>query len=249
MSIQTKTSTDGGFQSVLSLPSALIPVGMKVTTFSGRFVKSNNGVKSFDWAGFEDAVIANKDLTFVQIESPPGSILIAPPPGDSISKCKIDGQDVLLRGYGYGILEITSLDCKASLSKATAASMPNVANSDVRAMVNWITSALDIVLHVAVNQSQLITQVSTTFTDLKWAKSSGFADFSTSNNGTNSSWEYRVVFASPTSSPDVFESIVATIVVSANITEESSWRDSFTMRNFRSSITAMKISVNKNFSG
>ncbi|KAL1738635.1 delta-endotoxin CytB [Schizophyllum fasciatum] len=54
------------FQPFSKLPKPLVPTSMQVMKFSGNFVKVTNDVKTFDWAGFKNAVNGYKgdDLTF-----------------------------------------------------------------------------------------------------------------------------------------------------------------------------------------
>ncbi|THU89954.1 delta-endotoxin CytB, partial [Dendrothele bispora CBS 962.96] len=120
----------------------------------------------------------------------------------------------------------------------------------VSAIVNWIVYIFTQVLGVLIDSNEIYATVENTFTNLKWASENGFADFSSSSEGTNSSWEYRLTFASPhPTRPDVFFSLVTTIVLQADIKNESSWWGlvSSTTARFVCTITALKLSVTKGF--
>jgi hypothetical protein len=88
------------------------------------------------------------------------------------------------------------------------------------------------------------------FTNLREMSSRGFVDFKQSNGGPNSSLEYRIQIAFPNPDlPDYFYSLVTTIKLEANISDESEWwelsRDS--SKNFSATIGAMRLIVTKGF--
>ncbi|GAW06465.1 volvatoxin A2 precursor [Lentinula edodes] len=103
----------------------------------------------------------------------------------------------------------------------------NQQSATVSIMVDKIVDFLRVVLSVALSEediSALSKNIETTFTNLKEAKDNGWADFSTSSSSSNSSWEYRVLFAFPNPDlPNFFYSLVTTIKLEADIQEESSW--------------------------
>ncbi|THU89956.1 volvatoxin A2 precursor [Dendrothele bispora CBS 962.96] len=129
----------------------------------------------------------------------------------------------------------------------------NQSEATVSTMVDKIVDFLRIVLSVVLNPQDVAAlrkNIETTFTDLKTAKDNGWADFSKSSSGQNSSWEYRVLFAFPNPDlPDFFYSLVTTIKLEANIKEESSWwgLQSSTSKNFSAAIDAMELVVMKGF--
>jgi hypothetical protein len=120
-------------------------------------------------------------------------------------------------------------------------------------MVEKISNFLLESLGAELNASEiegLKANIETTFTNLKTASSNGWASFSSSSNSKNSSWEYRVLFAFP--NPDLptdFYSLVTTIKLEANITEETSWwgLSSSTSKNFSAAVTSAQLVITKGF--
>ncbi|KAJ8077080.1 hypothetical protein PM082_001503 [Marasmius tenuissimus] len=89
-----------------------------------------------------------------------------------------------------------------------------------------------------------------TSTSLDVAKTSGWADFSKSSSGSESSWQYRVQFAFPNPDlPSYIYSLVTTIKLEADIKDEASWRglQSDTKKNFSAEIEAIEFLVMKGF--
>jgi len=129
----------------------------------------------------------------------------------------------------------------------------NQSESTVKVMVDKIVAFLRDVLSILLPESEILALAATiesTFTNLKNAQSNGWADFSKSKSGENSSWEYRVLFAFPNPDlPDFFYSLVTTIKLEANIKEESSWWGlvGSSSRNFSAQIDAMELVVLKGF--
>lgn len=120
----------------------------------------------------------------------------------------------------------------------------------VSIMVEKIVSFLLNALAVVIDPTELRATIEATFTNLKEAKSNGWADFSKSSSSQNSSWEYRILFAVP--NPDLaefFYSLVTTIKLEADIQEESSWWGlvSSSSKNFSATIDAMELVVQKDF--
>ncbi|KAI4527791.1 delta-endotoxin CytB [Schizophyllum commune] len=127
-----------------------------------------------------------------------------------------------------------------------------IARSDatVKVMVDKIVKFLLEALSVVIDAGELAATIEATFTNLKSAKSNGWADFSKSSASSNSSWEYRILFAVPNAElEDFFYSLVTTIKLEADITEESSWWGlvSSSSKNFSATIDAMELVVQKGF--
>ena len=127
-----------------------------------------------------------------------------------------------------------------------------IARSDatVKVMVDKIVKFLLEALSVVIDAGELAATIEATFTNLKSAKSNGWADFSKSSTSSNSSWEYRIMFAVPNAElENYFYSLVTTIKLEADITEESSWWGlvSSSSKNFSATIDAMELVVQKGF--
>ncbi|KAJ3910734.1 delta-endotoxin CytB [Lentinula edodes] len=129
----------------------------------------------------------------------------------------------------------------------------NQQSATVSTMVDKIVEFLCVVLSIALTKkdiSALGKNIETTFTNLEKAKDNGWADFSKSSSSSNSSWEYRVLFAFPNPDlPDFFYSLVTTIKLEADIKEESSWwgLQHSDRRNFAATIDAMELVVLRGF--
>ncbi|KAJ3867493.1 delta-endotoxin CytB [Lentinula novae-zelandiae] len=129
----------------------------------------------------------------------------------------------------------------------------NQQSATVSTMVDKIVDFLRVVLSIALSKEDinaLATNIQTTFTNLKRAKDHGWADFSVNHSSSNSSWEYRVLFAFPNPDlPDFFYSLVTTIKLEADIKEESSWwgLQHSDRRNFAATIDAMELVVLRGF--
>ncbi|KAJ4501378.1 volvatoxin A2 precursor [Lentinula lateritia] len=129
----------------------------------------------------------------------------------------------------------------------------NQQSATVSTMVDKIVDFLRVVLSIALTKEDidaLAKNIDTTFRNLRNAKDRGWADFSTSHSSSNSSWEYRVLFAFPNPDlPDFFYSLVTTIKLEADIQEESSWwgLESSTRKNFAATIDAMELVVLRGF--
>jgi hypothetical protein len=123
-------------------------------------------------------------------------------------------------------------------------------DATVSVMVDKIVQFLSQALSVVVDTDELAATIEATFTNLKEAKSNGWADFNQSNEATNSSWEYRVLFALPNPDLDTFfYSLVTTIKLEADIDEESSWWGlvKSSKKNFSATIDAMELVVMQGF--
>ncbi|KIY61619.1 delta-endotoxin CytB [Cylindrobasidium torrendii FP15055 ss-10] len=122
--------------------------------------------------------------------------------------------------------------------------------STVTVMVEKIVNFLRDALAIIIDPKELAATIEATFTNLKEAKSNGWADFSKESSQNNSSWEYRILFAVP--NPDLdewFYSLVTTIKLTADIQEESSWWGlvSSSSKNFSATVDAMELVVQKGF--
>ena len=116
-------------------------------------------------------------------------------------------------------------------------------------IVDFLAKALSVVLDPTAIVS-LRAKVENTFTSLKEKSSDGFLSFNKSTDGHNSSWEYRIQFAFPNPDlPNFFYSLVTTILLEADVVEESGWwgLTSSTSKNFSATIDAMELVVMKGF--
>ena len=126
-------------------------------------------------------------------------------------------------------------------------------NNTVDTIVNKIVDFLIKALSIALNPTSIAAIAATieaTYTNLKEESSEGFLDFNKSSDGHNSSWEYRIQFAFPDENlPEYFYSLVTTILLVADIKEESGWwgLTSSTSKNFSATIDAMELVVKKGF--
>ncbi|TFK50724.1 delta-endotoxin CytB [Heliocybe sulcata] len=223
------------FDSLTKLPSDLMPTGMQVNKFSGYYVHLNTNPRYFDWDGFAYAVnrYSGKDLVGVPIDYQKGA--------------SIDTEhEVVVPGSDFDVVKIKNgapLDDDAAIHG-------HVGEMALAQMLDWMVHELHDKFGVAVNVTELTANIYATFTNLQWAHSNGFADFSGSSTGTNSSWEYRTVYAYPKpGDPSKFLSLVTTIVLAANIQKETSWWGlvSSTRARFYGEIIAGKLLVTKGF--
>ncbi|KAJ7453276.1 delta-endotoxin CytB [Mycena galericulata] len=127
-----------------------------------------------------------------------------------------------------------------------------IARSDatVTVMVDKIVTFLLEGLAVVIDAGELKATIEATFTNLKTAKSNGWADFNKASESSNSSWEYRILFSVPNPDlTDFFYSLVTTIKLEADIKEESSWWGlvGSSSKSFSATIDAMELVVMKGF--
>ncbi|KAJ3853983.1 delta-endotoxin CytB, partial [Lentinula lateritia] len=96
--------------------------------------------------------------------------------------------------------------------------------SAVSNIIDYIVYFVTQEVGVSIDANAIYGMVLNAFTNLEWASESGFADFSSSSTGTNSSWEYRITFSETYSgSSNSFLSFVSTILLEADIRNRSSW--------------------------
>ncbi|TFK50722.1 delta-endotoxin CytB [Heliocybe sulcata] len=204
---------------------------MQVNKFSGHYVHLTEP-KYFDWDGFKYAV-----------ESYPGYDLIGVPPD-------YDMRSIAAEQLGESTGRSLQVPTYSS-AEGDAILMPRgIEEQALENVLNWMTATLKDVVGMAINENELRATVTNVFTNLEWAHSSGFADFSSTSVGTNSSWEYRTVFAYPArGDPSRFLSVVTTIYLEANIKEESTWWgiETTTTACFKALIKPGKLLVTKGF--
>jgi hypothetical protein len=129
----------------------------------------------------------------------------------------------------------------------------NQQDATVGVMVQKIADFMLKVLNVVVDVTTLTTRIESTFLNLKTQSSQGFLQFKKSSSGQNSSWEYRVLFAidphPENTEGNRFYSLVSSIQIEANISDESGWwgltRE--TKNNYSAKITALELVVKDNF--
>ncbi|EPQ55392.1 delta-endotoxin CytB [Gloeophyllum trabeum ATCC 11539] len=226
-------SANTPFDSLTKLPGDLVPTGMQVSKFTGHYVHVSSVPKWFDWYGFAAAVTSYRgdDLVSVPIDTGRRAL-----PGITLKTDVVPNSDVV---------EISS-DTSPGDNQALQARRVIV----FEIILDWMIHILHDVLGVAADVSELRANVYTTFTNLQWAHSSGFADFSSSSSGSNSSWEYRTVYAyRQPGETNTFLSMVTTIKLEADIRSESSWwgLTSSTTARFCATIRAGQLRATKGF--
>lgn len=96
----------------------------------------------------------------------------------------------------------------------------------------------------------LISTIEPAFINLKEKSWNGFLDLNNSNDGHNSSWEYRIQLAFPIpDKPDCFYSLVTTINLGVDTSNESEWRGLVpsSSKIFSATIDVMELIVMKSF--
>lgn len=174
----------------------------------------------------------------------------------SLQVMKFCGHRVIVQGnrrsFNWANFTVTMMDYPPSglYLEDSDEKIINQMEVNVSSMVDKIVDYLHTKYNILPDVNQLRKVILTTFTNLKEANQSGWADFYKESSGTNSSFEYRVVFSTPhPHSLDTFSAIVMTILLKADIVTESSWwgLESSTMKNFGAMIKTMKIHVEKGF--
>ncbi|KZT27164.1 delta-endotoxin CytB [Neolentinus lepideus HHB14362 ss-1] len=224
------------FDSVTTLPEDLVPTGFQVMKFSGHYVRLTEP-KSFDWDGFKYAVEQYPDWDLVGV------------PID-FDKKSISNEELEANPRAGGAFEVPTYSNIGYTDKEGAIVMPKgVEEQALENVLNWMVATLQ-GIHMEINVNELRATVTNVFTNLEWAHSSGFADFSSTSVGTNSSWEYRTVFGYPRNGdPSRFFSVVCTILLQADIEKESSWWGitTTTTARFHAEIKPGKLLVTKGF--
>ncbi|KAJ4491185.1 delta-endotoxin CytB [Lentinula edodes] len=233
------------FQSLANISSDLLPTEMQLTKFAAHFVRFSSGTQWFDWDGFSQAI---QDYNLKENDL----VLLPPPTGNEASMTvPVEGHN---GGYSFHSNEGSTLGrtlVRRDSDELSAVS--DITNWIVYVITKGVGISMDAGapgLGVSVNTEAIYDTVLNTFTSLKWAGESGFADFSSSSTGMNSSWEYRITFSSPhPDSPNDFLSFVCTISLHADITNESSWwgLESSSRKCFGCDIFGYKFKVTKGF--
>ncbi|KAJ3893047.1 delta-endotoxin CytB [Lentinula edodes] len=209
------------FNQFSKLPQNLVMTAVQVMQFSGHFVDLKQP-KRFHWDQFLNGINSYKGMSVncVTVFRLRLTLLVL---GDDLTFDKYQNNTI------------------------------NQQSATVSTMVDKIVDFLRVVLSIALTKEDidaLTKNIDTTFRNLREAKDHGWADFSTSNSSSNSSWEYRVLFAFPNPDlPDFFYSLVTTIKLEADIKEESSWwgLQHSDRRNFAATIDAMELVVLRGF--
>jgi len=131
----------------------------------------------------------------------------------------------------------------------TIAQSESTVKTMVDKIVKFLVTALSVIMDDAAIRS-LTSTIEATYTNLKEKSSNGFLDFNKSSDGHNSSWEYRIQFAFPNPDlPEFFYSLVTTIKLQADVTEEKAWWGlvGSSSKNFSATIDAMELVVMKGF--
>lgn len=235
--------SDTHFDSVTTLPADLVTTGMQVNKFSGHYVELSRDPKWFDWDAFDAAVDRYDGSDFVTIDD------------DAYRKALPGVQfqtNVFPKGNAVRISSRTSPGAKKPkpAQDVTAQDEDDVVFEVCQEILDWIVDALCNQLDIQVDENELRANVYSTFTNLKRTSENGFANFYSSSSGTNSSWEYRTVYAyrQPGES-DKFFSMVTTIQLEADVESESWWWGlvGSTTATFEATITAEKFGVTKGF--
>jgi hypothetical protein len=125
--------------------------------------------------------------------------------------------------FMFDMVAYTKDDLKCGQSETRRFSQ---SNADAGTMLDNIADYMANSLRVQVDREALREKINATFTNLKTSSDSDFLHFHSSSSGTNSCWEYRVLFSIDSSfsqNPDRFHALVATIFLSADIFEEEEW--------------------------
>ncbi|KAF6815632.1 hypothetical protein CMUS01_12405 [Colletotrichum musicola] len=125
--------------------------------------------------------------------------------------------------------------------------------STVQIMVERIVKFLFDVFSVPMQEGDIRALISTivaTFINVKEKSSNRFLDFNNSDDGHDSSWEYRIQLAFPIpDKPDHFYSLVTTIKLGADASNASEWWGLVpsSSKIFSATIDAMELIVMKSF--
>uniref|UniRef100_A0A0W0EWI9 Delta-endotoxin CytB n=1 Tax=Moniliophthora roreri TaxID=221103 RepID=A0A0W0EWI9_MONRR len=214
------------FDALSKVNADLYPTEVQLSKFAGHYLRVNQDPKWFDWDGFLQAVMDYK-----------GNDLVLIYPDDSTNLVRREGGQLI-----KGSSDKPSHNSGAVLSR----DVPRPVSDIVDYIVYFITQ----VVGVSIDPNAIYGIVDNAFTNLKWASESGFADFSSSSEGTNTSWEYRITFSSPhPNKSDTFLSFVSTIYLEADIRTESDWWGlvNSTVAHYHCDILGLKFEVTKGF--
>lgn len=133
--------------------------------------------------------------------------------------------------------------------ETTLSQQESTVTTMVDRIVNFLKDALAVALD-AQTLKELAATITATFTSLKGESDSSFLQFGKSSHKNNSAWEYRIQFAVP--NPDIntyFYSLVTTIRLEADVSEESGWwgLTSSSSKNFSATIEAMELIVEQSY--
>jgi len=137
-------------------------------------------------------------------------------------------------------------------------------SQSVDVMVGKITTFLKDALSIVLSTTEvtaLAANILATFTDLKDSESKDWASWSSEEDQSNSSWEYRLLYAVPVDSnfkktnpqaaadEDYFYALVTTTTLTADISTKTEWwgLEKTTTKNFSAEITAMELIVGNKF--
>ncbi|KAK7041638.1 hypothetical protein VNI00_009243 [Paramarasmius palmivorus] len=212
------------FDKCSQIDSDLFLTEMQLAKFAGHYLTIVDGAQAFDWDSFLAAV-----------ENYNGSDLVLIYPDSARSTAASTSSRLQNKELYKGIFP--------PLSKPR--DDPPRAVSDI---CDYIVDFMREVVGIPIDGNAIYATVLNAFTNLEWATESGFADFSSSSTGTNSSYEYRVLFSSPLDS-ERFLSFVATIYLEADIHNQSGWWGlvSSSVQHFHCEILGLKFQVTKGF--
>ncbi|KAF8641982.1 hypothetical protein AX16_009762 [Volvariella volvacea WC 439] len=118
----------------------------------------------------------------------------------------------------------------------------------IKKIAEWLHNSYQMTMDL----SSLEAIIKSTFTNLKTvSQDSGFLQFNSHKQQSNSSWEYRVVFGVPAPGRPMFHALVTTIYIWADVTEESSWwgLEESTEKSFGVKIVGLELEITKYFNG
>ncbi|TFK50723.1 hypothetical protein OE88DRAFT_1659757 [Heliocybe sulcata] len=225
------------FDSLDKLPEDLAPTAMQVNAFTGHYVHLDP--KYFDWDAFAPAVTQyhGGDLVGVSIDTKGAS---------GVKHCKIKDSD----------LDVVEVERDDNATDApdfimgpmgpmpTGRTGPKEISLD--SVLGWVVDTLTDTLQIKVPKSEISTTLTNVFTNLEWSHSSGW--ISSTSSGSNTAWEYRTVYKyAGDEHSDKFQSMVTSIVLSADVSKTSNFVAAATKSHFNSRIKVAKLEVTKGF--
>ncbi|KZT27161.1 hypothetical protein NEOLEDRAFT_1168319 [Neolentinus lepideus HHB14362 ss-1] len=227
------------FDSFDKLPEDLASTAAQVNKFAGYYVHLEANHKYFDWDGFAPAVTKypGKDLVGVSVDTKGAR---------GVKHCKVKDSD----------LDVAEIERDDNASNAPdfvpgpfgLMPVPGRGPKEISLdnVLGWVVDTLHDVLTVKIEKSELKTTITNVFTNLEWSHSSGF--LSSSSSGSNTAWEYRTVYKyAGDDHPDKFQSMVTSIVLSADVSKVSNLMLDATKSHFNSHIKVAKLEVIKGF--